>query len=283
MRAKRAKQYKKCMQLYTTTFGFREPYQVLLDPQFIFHAQKSKLNLYNLLPATLQGAVKMMVTPCVITELKSMGPEAHVAFNMALRMERRRCNHHDSGKVDGVNGASKNATLPTSNKHRYCVATQNQSLRSRLRLVPGVPLLYIQRSVLILEPASSASINFKRRIEMAKTRATKEELQKLEAVNPTAMEPVRKRAKKAKGPNPLSVKKKQPKKMPQQQKQQQQQQQQKNENVRAGEKRKRDDTASAAAGATSGGDNGEAKKRKRKRSKKTKASTGEGVTVAATE
>jgi U3 small nucleolar RNA-associated protein 23 len=44
-----------------------------------------------------------------------------------------------------------------SNSHSYIVATQDAELRSYLRQIPGVPLLYIKYNQIILEPISEAT------------------------------------------------------------------------------------------------------------------------------
>ncbi|KFY69469.1 hypothetical protein V498_10466 [Pseudogymnoascus sp. VKM F-4517 (FW-2822)] len=58
MRGKRSKQYKKLMQQYGLAFGFREPYQVLLDADVIRDADKFKMDLVGGLERTLHGQVK---------------------------------------------------------------------------------------------------------------------------------------------------------------------------------------------------------------------------------
>lgn len=58
MRGKRSKQYRKLMQQYGQSFGFREPYQVLLDADMIKDADKFKMDLLLGLERTLHGKVK---------------------------------------------------------------------------------------------------------------------------------------------------------------------------------------------------------------------------------
>jgi U3 small nucleolar RNA-associated protein 23 len=48
-----------------------------------------------------------------------------------------------------------------TNRHRYVIASQSQPLRSRLRAVPGVPIVHVNRSVMILEPPSDATLKVK--------------------------------------------------------------------------------------------------------------------------
>lgn len=59
MRQKRAKQYKRVMATYVSTFGFREPYQVLVADDFLLEAGKQKdVDCIKLLGTTVQGAIK---------------------------------------------------------------------------------------------------------------------------------------------------------------------------------------------------------------------------------
>ena len=58
MRGKRSKQYRKLMHQYGLTFGFREPYQVLLDAQMVQDSSRFKMDLVGGLEKTLHGKVK---------------------------------------------------------------------------------------------------------------------------------------------------------------------------------------------------------------------------------
>jgi U3 small nucleolar RNA-associated protein 23 len=61
MRGKRSKQYRKLIQQYTIHFGFREPYQVIVDAEFVKDTTKCKMDLQAALERTLHGTVK----PCM--------------------------------------------------------------------------------------------------------------------------------------------------------------------------------------------------------------------------
>jgi U3 small nucleolar RNA-associated protein 23 len=54
-----------------------------------------------------------------------------------------------------------NTCTGDTNKHRYVIATLSQPLRSKLRAIPGVPILHVNRSVMILEPPSEISLRVK--------------------------------------------------------------------------------------------------------------------------
>ena len=56
-----------------------------------------------------------------------------------------------------------------TNKHKFVVASQDTDLRRRLRQVPGVPLVYLNRTTLILEPPSTKSAFVKAKVSLART------------------------------------------------------------------------------------------------------------------
>ena len=107
------------------------------------------------------------------------------------------------------------------------VATQSQPLRVSLRAVPGVPIVHVTRAVMILEPASDATLRAKHCVRYATRfaydpsfadgcnvqteqdalRPSTSERAMLNA-NIPQVEHIPKRKRGPKGPNPLSVKKK---------------------------------------------------------------------------
>jgi U3 small nucleolar RNA-associated protein 23 len=154
----------------------------------------------------------------------------------AKGFERRRCNHHTLEKPLTALECLSEVVDPKStlvNKHRYVVASQNPKVRVMLRRIPGVPLVYINRSVMILEPMATATEDVRDKEERAKLRegikgrrgttesAKRKRDDENEDVNgqrtldtistPDAPKrPEKKRRKGEKGPNPLSVKKPKP-------------------------------------------------------------------------
>lgn len=112
------------------------------------------------------------------------------------------------------------------NKHRYVLATQSQPLRSKMRSIPAVPIVHINRSVMILEPPSDATIRAKNMVGFSTLPSHKgtdnSDQTEQQALMPSVTElaqiastskiedvPPKKKRKGPKGPNPLSVKKKQ--------------------------------------------------------------------------
>ncbi|KAF2203767.1 hypothetical protein GQ43DRAFT_389414 [Delitschia confertaspora ATCC 74209] len=233
MRGARSKAYRKLMRQFAITFNFREPYQVLLDSQII--QDSAKIDLVAALERTLQGKVKPMITQCDMRHLYQAQPKDEALINQAKTYERRRCNHHELEEPLSSLECLSEVVGPT-NKHRYIVASQVPELRAHMRRIPGVPLVYINRSVMILEPMASSSEEVRNGEEKAKFRAglkgrrgantsagekrkrddDKEEDGEESNSRTTAQgqstggddrPEKKKRAKGPKGPNPLSVKK----------------------------------------------------------------------------
>ncbi|KIY72135.1 Fcf1-domain-containing protein [Cylindrobasidium torrendii FP15055 ss-10] len=251
MRQKRAKTYKKLMALYCQNFGFRQPYQVLIDSELCKHSVSSQVDIVKQLKQVLQGEVKPMITQCCIHELYLQGKANQGAVDLAKMFERRKCNHREAIPGDDC----LKSVVGETNKHRYIIATQSQPLRSKLRAIPGVPLVHINRSVMVLEPPSDVTLSAK---ETAEEKALHPSAQDL-ALVPKSDEPPKKKRKGPKGPNPLSVKKKKPTPAP---------------NPKPGEKRKRDAEEDEARPSTNADPDHQSQGGKRKRRKKSSAPVG---------
>jgi len=164
-------------------------------------------------------------------------PKDEALITQAKGYERRRCNHHELEQPLSTLECLSEVVDPKDNlvnKHRYIIATQDPEVRARMRRIPGVPLVYINRSVMILEPMATSTEDQRDREEKAKFRAglkgkrggdsgekRKRDEEDDEAAgtdsNPgvtrhqtaegDAHQQKKKRVKGPKGPNPLSVKK----------------------------------------------------------------------------
>ena len=103
------------------------------------------------------------------------------------------------------------------NEKRFVIATQDTELRKKLREVPGVPLIYLNRAVPVLEKQSQASIDFQNGVEKKKQAPSKWERRKLheqhtrnstKSSSSPSSSSLRRKRKGPKNPNPLSVPKK---------------------------------------------------------------------------
>ncbi|KAI8319020.1 hypothetical protein GQ54DRAFT_246755, partial [Martensiomyces pterosporus] len=207
MRVKRAKAYKKAMLVYQQTFGFREPYQILLGPDFILECVARKISMEADLDEVVQGPAKHLATWCTINEVRktSDSPEAIKAMK---HFEKRRCPHKDP--VSGIECIKE--IMGGENKHNYCVAVQDAELREKLRAIPGVPIIHVQRSVIVLERMPQEYRDLSKQQALEKMGATGTERTLLKTIKKKEREAKMEGRRKVvargpKGPNPLSVKK----------------------------------------------------------------------------
>ncbi|KAF5561084.1 rRNA-processing UTP23 [Fusarium napiforme] len=229
MRGKRSKQYRKLMEQFSQTFGFREPYQVLVDAEMVRDSSRFKMDLEPALSRTVHGKVKPMITQCEIRKLYAARnePGVHEAIDLAKTLERRRCGHHPDDYPEPLSTQEclRSVVDPKDtlqNKHRYVVASQDQEVRRMLRGIKGVPLIYIKRSVMILEPMADESVQVRAKEERSKFRAEiknqlgkrkredaddDEKADKKTDNNSEEQKPKKKKGHGPKGPNPLAVQK----------------------------------------------------------------------------
>jgi U3 small nucleolar RNA-associated protein 23 len=141
-----------------------------------------------------------MTTYCCYAELKKLGPDFRPTAAWAKKLEKlRKCSH--SPAISAAECIKE--IIGTTNENRFCVATNDKKLRIHLRTVPAVPLVYINKSVVILEPPSLTTRAAVTKLEIQKTAPLAFEVSA--KAKPEAVVEIKKR--KRKEPNPLSVKK----------------------------------------------------------------------------
>ncbi|RKP01147.1 hypothetical protein CXG81DRAFT_5391, partial [Caulochytrium protostelioides] len=155
MRSKREKSYKRALRLYNVAFKFRAPYQILLDGNFIHQAVKQKVRIQEALKDTVSAEVRPMVTSCVLNELQALGKPFVAAYTAAKCFEVRGC-LHQRHPVPAARCIE--TTIGPVNTFHYCVASQDNELRKRMRDVVGTPLFHFKRTVLIMEPVSRQTL-----------------------------------------------------------------------------------------------------------------------------
>lgn len=208
MRQKRAKAYKKQMNIYLHTFKFREPFQTIVDDELVLLCHKGQFDIVKGLNRTIQAETKPMITQCCMQALYLT--ENQPAIELAKTFERRRCNHNIKDPKTPVECIQSIVDINGENKHRYIVASQSMKLRRKLRAVPGVPLVFMNRSVMVMEPASDASKRAAAMSENAKLQAglNDKKVGFIDKVEEKVEQPQKKKRKGPSEPNPLSVKKK---------------------------------------------------------------------------
>lgn len=213
MRINRLKRLQQRLSFYVNNFGFRKPYQVLIDGTLCSAALKDQLNITQQLTSYLGENVKLLTTPCAILEIENLGKKLYGAMLILKKFPIHYCQH----KNKPVSGSECFLSMVgSSNANRYIIATQDRDLQDKLRLIPGVAIFFFHNKGPTLEAPSKASE--KAASEMATNswginKYEKEEILKLKDAEGIKSEDnsVPKKKKKKKNPNPLSCKKKQKK------------------------------------------------------------------------
>jgi U3 small nucleolar RNA-associated protein 23 len=144
-----------------------------------------------------------VITQCSISELYANADPAPI--NLAKSFERRRCGHIPNA-LSSDDCLTSCINISGENKHRYVLATQDEQLRGEMRQVPGVPMVYIRRAVMIMEPPSPATLERREVHEREKLGGLEGSKRKRDGGDDEGR--VKKKKKGSKEPNPLSVKKK---------------------------------------------------------------------------
>jgi len=187
MKYKRRKQSRKKLQLYRIQFNFFPPYKVLIDGNFIQLALESKIHIVDQLTGVMQDKAVPMVTKCILRELEKLGKQMSGALKIAHGYKIVPCRHKRFLKINFTELAPiQNDEKPTEiaptfeyddaitispdkcilsvigeeNKDKYCVASQDQGLRDKLRNIPGIPLLFISYNAINIESLSKETSNF---------------------------------------------------------------------------------------------------------------------------
>ncbi|GLV45700.1 uncharacterized protein CBL_02720 [Carabus blaptoides fortunei] len=186
MKIRRHKKVHKHINFYVNNFGFRQPFQVLIDGTFCLAALKNKVNIQDQLPKYLQAELKLLTTPCVVLETEELGPKVFGAMKIVKQFAVHKCGHEKS---------------------------RDRELQAHLRNIPGVPVMYLHQIAPVLEQPSEESVktaksNIDSRFGVSQVQGTV--LSKLKQQSGIAedKDDKPKRKKKKTGPNPLSCLKK---------------------------------------------------------------------------
>ncbi|TMW66434.1 hypothetical protein Poli38472_004199 [Pythium oligandrum] len=222
MRYLRAKGIRKALRQFHFLCGIKPPYKVLIDGNFLAMCLQMKVDLRERVPKFLQvkpHQVEYYIPRAAVNELELLGEAMQEAVDLAKSFhiieERDYGDDATQSKGDGPVDVTKvtQSIIGDRNARKFVVATQEVELRKVLRAVPGVPLIYLNRSVLVFEDISKATLAIVRQEEKAKmAKLDVNEKRKLESVYESdekdKEEDAHQRKKhRAKAPNPLSCKK----------------------------------------------------------------------------
>jgi U3 small nucleolar RNA-associated protein 23 len=159
MRVKRARKVRKYLRYYRTAHGFREPYKVIVDGNFIAACEKLHLGIAKDVVAKYLGSspkdVKVFTTRCVQDELRKMGHEYKSASAQTKNL-------HLVGGGPAPGEATAAASIVDAcgndNAERFVVCTQDEKLKEKLMAIDGaVPIVFAHTSGLQMEPPKDAT------------------------------------------------------------------------------------------------------------------------------
>ena len=218
MRHRRKKVYRKYLRFYKVAFGLVPPFTVLADGNFIHAVTAKNIDFEEHLSRILdveKSRCTVATTGSVCDELNELAAE-----NPSFAPSKAAASRLKKLKLGGGKGQNTNPSesilklVGQRNRHKYVVATQDPKLQAALRKIPGVPIVFCARTMLILEAPSDASNAAFEKNETKKLAPRKEERRSLHSIaeggkaKDENSSKKRKRKKGPKQPNPLSVKKK---------------------------------------------------------------------------
>ncbi|RWS21536.1 rRNA-processing protein UTP23-like protein [Leptotrombidium deliense] len=153
MKIKRYKKVNKHLAFYRNTFGFRKPYQILLDATFCQMALKYKVNIKEQLPKYLADETKLFTTVCVVNETEKLGAAVYGAMVILKQFNVRKCGH-EKNPIDA--SQCLHSMVQNNNCDHYFIATQDPELSQQIRDLSCVPLLYIKCNAINLEKPSKS-------------------------------------------------------------------------------------------------------------------------------
>ena len=226
MGRKKDKWIKKTLNFYKFVFKFDSPFKVIIDGNFASMALNKKFEMKSALEKLLDEKVILIIPSCIFKEVQSIEDKIPGLLKLLSQYKIEECSH---GLLSPTNCIRD--YIGNKNQSKYFVATQDNFLRLQLRNIPGVPLIFFEQNMLLMDKPSKVSIEASERRENLKEDPQKKEKkilnEKKEEIKDFLIAEFKESKyykrkqeefklnklmgnirKKAKGPNPLSVKKK---------------------------------------------------------------------------
>ena len=121
---------------YNTSLG--PPYQILIDTNFINLSIQYKIDIFEGMMNCLLSKCIPIITDCVMSELEKFGNKYRLALRIVKDPKFRRfiCDHDGNYADDCLVNICK--------QHKcFIVATCDRQLKSRIRKIPGTPIMSI--------------------------------------------------------------------------------------------------------------------------------------------
>ncbi|KAL3159300.1 hypothetical protein ABBQ32_011256 [Trebouxia sp. C0010 RCD-2024] len=214
MRRKKHKHTRRAVKFYKIHHGFREPYKVVLDSSFVHGLLQANLKaVTDLTAGLLGGQVRLFTTQCVMHEIKALGKEYKDTYLACKKLQLYKCGHDDA--VEAATDCLK-SLVGDDNAGHFFVGTQDKQLRTAIGKVPAGASMFISVNGLHLE---QPSIRQEKVVHQAaeqqqglqpsdlKAKVLKDVVDAKRHAQPDINTSIY-RHNKAKGPNPMALKKK---------------------------------------------------------------------------
>jgi len=242
MKVKRIRAVKKILNFYKNNYSIAPPYRILVDGTFCHTALKVKVNIADELPKYLGGSgstnasdevvkcrddetigssahdklnssttpsqFEILTTNCCLKELEKIGSPVYGALNILRQFALKPCGHVEP--IPAIHCLL--SILKKGNPGKFLLSTVDPDLTEKARKIAGVPLIFLHGSTMVLEKPTNKSVEIAE--EETKNSVVVdteiERLKELKRKEGLIKDPIRKvrKKKKAKGPNPLAMKKK---------------------------------------------------------------------------
>lgn len=161
MGRKKNKWSKKVISFFKYIFKFEVPYNILIDGNFIAVALKKKFDLKEQLTKVLDDNVHLVITSCVLNEVQEMNEKIPGLLDIIMKYKIEECNH---GKILSPDQCIK-TYIGKRNHKKYFVASQDPHLRLQLRRIIGIPLIFFDQNIVMLEKPSRATLEASKRVK----------------------------------------------------------------------------------------------------------------------
>jgi len=224
MKITRYKRVQRILLFYRHNFGFahvgstsgtsKRPIVVLADGTFCKAALDNQLNLQEQLRVYFNQEVKILTTSCVVRELELLGGEFYGALHIAKQYKKVSCKHQV--KYDEPTPAADCIckVVGKNNEDQYFVATQDPELTENIKsTVAACPILFIKYRTVLLDRPSPLALQIARSKTESKLNVEETEKKELKSLkrkligDDESKELPKKKRRKIRGPNPMSVKK----------------------------------------------------------------------------
>uniref|UniRef100_A0A1D2A1Z8 UTP23 sensor motif region domain-containing protein n=1 Tax=Auxenochlorella protothecoides TaxID=3075 RepID=A0A1D2A1Z8_AUXPR len=213
MRRRKHKQVRRALRFYRIQHGFRAPFKVLADGNFINAVSVLRNgDPTELLSELLGDKVRVFTTPCVMHEVRKMGNELSKARDACRRLALHHCGHEETTKLPAAECLAQQ--IGGGNPNHFLVATQDRDLQQRIMSQPGGAVLFTSVHGVGMAMPSTLQKEGAAEQGSARLRPSAAEKRTLEGVGRPAGEDDGERRgpktpfkrNKAKGPNPLACK-----------------------------------------------------------------------------